>query len=364
MMCTIANAGHTVTTHSSFGWALRQLAWLPSSEGSLTKGCDLCNAASAEVTQLLQRHVLYLHANIKNADMLSWLGIRSQVTASSLLTALKQWSQQDSFNTNLLHMSQVYERLSREMASDAAIAAAACTAFTAHSLIWLPAKVSAAAAADMSHTSGLRDADDDWQQRQSSRGKDVVGRFYGIADKLSFRDHTHVIEDSPASPMRALIKYYNSDVLHQLFLQQLHHLPGSLDLSAAMPMPAVWGGQQSFAPVVQPIVPVYPSTADYCDLLASLAEQPEANTTCVAQAMQVMLHWAGLIGRSYMPLEDAEYLRAALGGRQLLPTMSTKWVAASEGLYVLDDEDVAAAFEEKPVHFLWLPESMQPSPSR
>ena len=354
-------AGQTKTTHSSFGWAVANLAWLPSSSGTLSKGSHLHNSASREVTQLLQGHVLYLHANIKAADMLTWLRVKSTVTATSLLSVLKDWSQKDSFTTSLLHMTSIYERLSWEMSSDAATASEVCAAFESSPMIWLPLKESSspAAAAGVDQLT----EEDEWQRRQSSRSKPVIGQFYGTADKLFVRDHTHVIESTSASAMRVLLKHYSTDTLHSFFLQQLHYTPSGYDESATLPRPSVWG-QSNFPPTFQPLVPVYPSTSDYCELLASLAAQPEASTARCEQALQVLLHWAALIGATRMPFEDVALLKAALYGRALLPTVKKVWVAAVEGVYILDDDELAGAFQEKAVHFLWLPEAMKPSATR
>lgn len=354
-------AGQTITTHSSFGRALVDLAWLPSSKGTLSKSCHLYSRASKDVCQLLQDHVLYLDANIKAADMMTFLGIRSTVTATSLLSVLREWSQQDSFTSSLLHMTSIYERLSQEMADDAVTACEVCAAFESHPMIWLPLKESSGAAS----ATGLdAHGQDEWELHQFSRSKEVQGKFYGISDKLFFRDVTCVLESTTASPMRALFKYYPSNPLHSFFLEQLQYQPSDNGYSAAMLHATPWGCQSPFAPGFQPIVPSYPSTADYCELLASLASQPTASTASCEQALQVLLHWAGLIERQYMLPEDAELLKAALYSRALLPTMGQKWAAVMEGVYILDDEELAAAFEEQSVHFLWLPESMKPSASR
>lgn len=351
-----------MTTHSSFGWALANLAWLPSSNGTLSKGPHLHNSASREVTQFLQGHVLYLHANIKAADMLTWLGVKSTVTATSLLSVLKDWSQQDSFTTSLLHMTSIYERLSWEMDSDAATASEVCAAFESSPMIWLPSKGSSSPAAAAGFDQSTEE--DEWQRRQSSRSKPVIGQFYGTANKLFVRDHTHVIESTSASAMRVLLKHYSTDTLHSFFLQQLHYTPSGYNQSATLPRPPVWGHQPDFPPTFQPLVPVYPSTSDYCELLASLAAQPEASTASCEQALQVLLHWAALIGAAHMPFEDVALLKAALYGRALLPTVKKIWVAAVEGVYILDDDELAGAFQEKAVHFLWLPEAIKPSATR
>lgn len=359
--------GQTTTTHSSFGWALANLAWLPASNGTLAKGGHLHSQASREVTQFLQDHVLYLHANIKVADMLSWLGIKSTVTAASLLSVMREWSQQEGFTTSLLHMTSIYERLSWEMASDAATSSMVCAVFESSAMIWLPTKDASSAAATVAIT-GLGPSsteEDEWQRRHSTRSRLVVGRFYGTADKLFVRDHTHVIESTNTSPMRVLLKYYSTDALHSFFLQQLHHTHSGYGPAPAMLGATAWGSQHQFAaPGFQPIVPLYPSTADYCELLACLAAQQDSVAASFEQALQVLLHWSGLIGAARMPSGEVELVRSALYSRALLPTVKGGWVSASEGVYILDDTELAAAFQDEAVHFLWLPEAMKPSDTR
>ena len=253
-------------------------------------------------------------------------------------------------------VAQVYEHLAWQMQSDPDAAAAICTAFQSTGLIWLPEKAAsqAAAAGDTA-----AHADDD---RQNSRKKTTAGKFYSTADKVFFKDHTRVIEDTSTTPMRVLVKHYFTDDLHSFFLEQLHytstaHAPQSSFTNA-------WGGQQSHASAFQPIVPMYPSTADYCELLASLANAPKADDNRQSQAVTVLLHWSGLIARGVMPYPDVQFVQTALHSRSLLPTTDKKWVTASDGLYVMDNAELAKAFKEKPVHFLWLPESMQPSAVR
>ena len=83
------------------------LAWLPSSSGSPSKGSSLFYRANRELYQVLQDHVPYLHATIKAPDMLACLGVRSEVTAPMLLEVLTSWAQQPGFATSLQHMTQV-----------------------------------------------------------------------------------------------------------------------------------------------------------------------------------------------------------------------------------------------------------------
>ena len=249
--------------------------------------------------------MLYLHANIKAADMLSWLGIKSSVTAVSLLSVMREWSQQESFTTSLQHMTAIYDRLSWEMASEPATARMVCAAFELHPMIWLPEKECSIAAAEATTGLGPHTEEDEWQRRHSSRSRPVVGRFYGTADKLFVRDHTHVIESTNATSMRVLLKYYSSDTLHSFFLQQLHYTPSGGDPTPARPA-TPWGAQHQLAATgFQPIVPLYPSTADYCDLLASFAaQQNDSSSAGFEQALQLLRHWSGLIGTARMPSEE------------------------------------------------------------
>ena len=277
-------------------------------------------------------------------------------------------------------MSQVYEHLAWQMQSDPDAAHTICTAFQSQALIWLPDK----ACDNTTAPNILANADDD---RQSNRKKVLPGTFYGTADKVFFKDHTRVIEESSATPARVLVKYYFTDDLHSFFLEQLRYIGPVGGAGSGVPG-GTWGGQQTHAVGFQPIVPVYPTTADYCDLLACLALHTGTDThsTSLAlhttvdthgpkqasdtdnknkqQAVTVLLHWSGLIANGIMPYPDVEFLQQALHTRALLPTTDREWLTASDGLYILDDADLAKAFKDKPVHFLWLPENMQPSTNR
>lgn len=353
---------------SSFAWALRSLPWLPSSNGTALKGGDLFLRSSREVMQVLHDHVPYLDASIKNTSMLSCLGIQDSVTVPLVLRLLQSWSQSQAFATSLQHMTHVYEYLSWQMASDPTAAVEICAAFSANSFVWLPAKL-------ITHSTQEADAllsvDSHLVLEPPKRSQVIPGQFYTARDKLFMRDHTHIIEETAASPMRVLLKYYHSDELHTFFLHQL-----VTTQAAAAPALApgnfttfgftssAWGQQTAAFGQPSPLVSLYPSTEDYMQLLNELAALPEPDDHTFGQAIAVLLHWSKLMGSGQMPRQDVQYIQQALYKQAVLPSEKGKWVSLADGVVIRDDEEVGKAFENQPVHFLWLLPSSEPTANR
>lgn len=357
--------------HSSFAWALRTLSWLPSSKGIALKGCDLFQKNSREVMQLLHDHVPYMEAAIKSTSMCTCLGIQTSVTVPMLLTFLQSWSRSHDFTTSIQHMTHVYEYLHWQVVADPAAAAEVRAAFTASKLIWLPAKQSSISPqqADSAVSPGA-----DSHPEPPRRSQVLQGQFYGAGDSLFMKDHTHVIEETGATSMRVLVKFYSDD-LHAFFLEQLVQSSGySHAVSAVASTPSSmtppqflspdWAPHAVSLPGHKPLVSVYPSTADYVQLLTDLAAQPQPNDHIFGQAMAVLLHWSRLIGNAHMPGQDVEYIQQSLYRLAVLPTLKGRWVSLADGVVVRDDEQLGQAFDAQPVHLLWLSKDADPQSSR
>ncbi|DBA78596.1 TPA: hypothetical protein ACH3X1_008526 [Trebouxia sp. C0004] len=364
-------SGRSITFHSSFAWALRTLPWLPSSKGTSLKGCELFQKNSREVMQLLHDHVPYTEAAIKSTSMSTCLGIQNHVTVPMLLTFLQSWSLSHGFTTSIQHMTHVYEYLHWQMVADPAAAAEVRAAFTTSKLIWLPAKQTSISA-QQADSSVSPDADS--HSEPPRRSQILQGRFYGPADSLFMKDHTHIIEETDATCMRVLVKFYSDD-LHAFFLEQLVQSSGYAHaFSAVAPTPSSmtppqnlgpdWASHAIPLPRHKPLVSVYPSTADYVQLLTDLAAQPEPNDHIFGQAMAVLLHWSRLIGAAQMPGQDVEYIQQSLYRLAILPTLKGLWVSLADGVVVRDDEALGKAFDAQPVHFLWLSKEADPQHSR
>lgn len=363
-----ACAGRSITVHSSFAWALRTLPWLPSSNGTALKGCDLFQRSSREVVQLLHDHVPYVEAAIKSPSMCTFLGIQNSVTVFILLSLLRSWSQSHGFATSVQHMTHVYEYLHWQMVADPAAAAEVCAAFTTNKLIWLPVKQKSTS------TQQADSVSPDVDPVPPRRSQVLQGQFYGAADSLFMKDHTHIIEDTTATSMRVLVKFYSDD-LHAFFLEQLVQSSGySHPATAIAPTPtcltppvflgSAWAPHAAPFPGPKPLVSVYPSTADYIQLLTDLAAQPEPNDHMFGQAIAVLLHWSRLMGSAQMPLQDVEYIQQSLQRQAVLPTVKNHWVSLADGVVIWDDEALGKAFDAHPVHFLWLSKESDPEPTR
>ena len=312
-----------------------------------------------EVAQLLHNHVPYVEAAIKSPGMCASLGIQNNITVPMLLTLLNG-SQSPGFATSIQHMTHVYEYLHWQMMADPAAAAEVYAAFTASKLIWLPAK----------HYSGTTQQADsvsldaDSLPEPPTRNATLQGQLYGAADSLFMKDHTHIIEETDATSMRVLVKFYSND-LHAFFLEQLVQSSGyshSAIPSASTPhggtppgyLGTTWAPHAAPFHGPKPLVSVYPSTADYVQLLTDLAAQPQPNDHIFGQAIAVLLHWSRLMGTAQMPVQDVEYIQQSLHRHALLPSIRGRWVSVADGVIIRDDEPLGKAFEAQPVHFLWL----------
>lgn len=257
-------------------------------------------------------------------------------------------------------MTHVYEYLHWQMLADPVAAAEVCAAFTTSKLIWLPAKQNSINA-QQADSSVSPDADSGPEPPR--RSQILQGRFYGAADSLFMKDHTHIIEETDATCMRVLVKFYSAD-LHAFFLEQLvqssgypHAVTAIGSTPSSMTPPQFLGpdwAAHAVLPGHKPLVGVYPSTADYVQLLADLAAQPEPNDHIFGQAIAVLLHWSRLIGSAHMPRQDVEYMQQSLYRLAILPTLKGRWVSLADGVVVQDDEALGKAFDAQPVHFLWL----------
>ena len=365
-----ACTGRSITLHSSFAWALRTLPWLPSSKGIALKGCDLFQKNSREVMQLLHDHVPCMEAAIKSTSMCTFLGIQNSVTVPMLLTFLQSWSQSHGFATSIQHMTHVYEYLHWQMVADPVAAAEICAAFTTSKLIWLPAKQNSISA-QQADSSVSPDADSGPEPPR--RSQILQGQFYGAADSLFMKDHTHIIEETDATCMRVLVKFYSND-LHAFFLERLvqssghpHAVTTIASTPGSMTPPQFLGpdwAAHAVLPGHKPLVSVYPSTADYVQLLTDLAAQPEPNDHIFGQAIAVLLHWSRLLGSAHMPRQDVEYMQQSLYRLAILPSLKGQWVSLADGVVVRDDEALGKAFDAQPVHFLWLSKDSDPESSR
>ncbi len=264
-------------------------------------------------------------------------------------------------------MTHVYEYLHWQMVADPAAAAEVRAAFIASKLIWLPAKQNSISA-QQADSVVLPDADS--HPEPPRRSQVLQGQFYGAADSLFMKDHTHVIEETDATSMRVLVKFYSDD-LHAFFLEQLvqssgypHAVSAVASTPSSITPPHFLGPDWAPLPGHKPLVSVYPSTADYIQLLTDLAAQPEPNDHIFGQAMAVLLHWSRLITTAHMPGQDVEYIQQSLYRLSLLPTLKGRWVSLADGVVIRDDEELGKAFDAQPVHFLWLSKDADPQNSR
>lgn len=259
-----------------------------------------------------------------NSELLQRLGVRSTVSLDAGIEAVKGWSRQADFETSLQHMTRVYEFLYWKVDSGTpADAAAVCSAFSDHELIWLPAKQQAAL---------------------------NTGSFYGPRDSLFYEDYTGIMESTEASPMRCVQSYYASDRLRDFFCQQL--------LCTDTGVGQHRQGSESEQQGPKLLVPTHATTADYISLLKCLATQ--CSDEAFSQAGQLLVYWSACfqVGQ----LSEAHLIQQEMRRHCLLPARQpgsqaegNSWLTLSDGVYLMDDEASAAHFADKPVYFLALP---------
>lgn len=295
---------------------------------------------------LLGDHAPYLDADVKaDSPLLHHLGVQSTVSVPAALHALQQWSRQPGFETDLRHMTRVYEFLSWKMTTgSAADAAAVCRAFSDNKLIWLPGKEQQPASNPLAPvTAGLQLA----PHAFSATSALSPGKFYGAGEALCYWDPAGVIEGADSSAMRSLYSHYPSERLCSFFCQQLlHYDSGS---GCYRQGSGLYPAQQG----PELIVSACATTADYLGLLKCLATQ-EGSDLAFQQAGQLLAYWSACFNSNQ--LQDAHLIPQEMKQHCLLPAVDDEWVALCEAVYLMDDEASAQHFEDEPMSFLAFPQ--------
>ena len=321
---------------SSFSQALTSLAWLPSTSGAPEQGRRLFQQGVPEVHNILGSHAPYLDSSVRaDSGLLVHLGVQSSVTVVAVLEALKQWSGQAGFETNLQHMTHVYDFLSRQMGSSEAASVAVRSAFSDNKLIWLPSKQQLASAgkADTGPPSQV------WSVSNSQHGK-----FYGARDSLFYLDPPSIMEATDSCDMRCMSTYFASGALQDFFRRQLV----CNDTASSSYRHGYGSDTEQQGPKL--IVTPHASTADYISLLKNLAAQ-QHSAAAFQQARQLLGFWSAC---DHQP-QDVRLIQQEMTKHCLLPAMGDVWVPRSDSVYLMDDEASLVHFKDQLVSFLELP---------
>lgn len=74
----------------------------------------------------------------------------------------------------------------------------------------------------------------------------------------------------------------------------------------------------------------------------------------VEKGVRIVANWAKAIERGQMQASLLAQLKVILTENKMLPTSENAWVSLTDGVYVIDDADLAQHFRGLPnVHFLW-----------
>lgn len=255
-----------------------------------------------------------------SSELLQHLDVKTTVTVAAVIQALKAWSIQAVFETNLQHMSCVYEFLSKMMDRNSGIDAHTVrSAFMDDDLIWLPLK----------QEGHLNPSQPETAEQPANCSHTSTGMFYGLKDSLSYHDPEQLIEGADTSAMRSLHASYPSRMLQKFFCQQLQPQPSAQHATQHAP---------------QLLVKDTPTTEDYIALLKSVATQQ--HPTAFEQAHQLLLHWSVCFNSGQ--LQDVYLIQQEVKKLPLLPVEvagANRWACSQEAIYLNDDPGAAMHFQ-------------------
>lgn len=296
------------------------------------------------VGRLLEDHVKYSAADLKNSRFVKTLQIHESVTVDGMISEMKKWSTASSvtnkesptkeFTTSLAHMSEVYSFLYDKMVQNEEQRKKVCDAFLKNALVFVP----------------FRSASTSCIKPQLKHK--LSGSFHVLKD-VCWRDPTEVA-------LKLLRDHGKVTTKH--LLEGFYH-----SLSKA-------SGQQSLATffVDQLKVDETPNVDEYLEMASTVAELAGLPSPL---PLNDMLKVFAILGRKCIarghrdsvPIESEVDVNMASFIRQSLDTSlkcifpsSGKWVSLSDKPLLLDNKSLGKIFQkESGVHFIDLGDFFQ-----
>ena len=341
--------GHVLTeTRSSFYLNLVSRPWM----AARTEGIDLflprdLFMQSPLVYQLLEDHVNYIAADLKNSAFISTLRIRESVGVDGMINEMKQWSaacgvtvdgsQPRDFTTSVAHMIRVYSFLCEKMVQNGEDRRKVNDAFHKNALIFVPHRYP------------------DSSINQDQRMRKSPGSFL-LKKDVCWRDPTDVAlklfkEHGEVTTRRLLERFYSIPESQQqslvpFFIDQLH-VDKTPKVDEYIEMASTVAKVASF--------PTPSSLNDMLTIFATLGRK------CVVRGHNDSMRVEGQIDDNM-----AAFLKQSLEKEQkcIFPSFD-KWVALSDKPLLPDDRTLVKIFQkEKSVHFLDFGNFFQPQKHR
>ena len=341
--------GHVLTeTRSSFYLNLVSRPWM----AARTAGIDLflprdLFMQSPFIYRLLEDHVKYIAADLKNNAFISTLRIRESVGVDGMINEMKQWSaacgetvdgsQPRDFITSVAHMIAVYTFLSEKMAQNGEERRKVDDAFHKNALIFVPRLYP------------------DSSINQDQRMRKSPGSFL-LKKDVCWRDPTDVAlklfkEHGEVTTRRLLERFYSVPESQQqslvlFFIDQLH-VDETPKVDEYIEMASTVAKVASF--------PTPSSLNDMLKIFATLGRK------CVVRGRNDSMRVEGQIDDNM-----AAFLKQSLEREQkcIFPSFD-KWVALSDKPLLPDDKTLVKIFQkEKSVHFLDFGNFFQPQKHR
>ena len=286
------------------------------------------------VYRLLEDHVKYISADLKNIAFISALRIRESVNVDGMISEMKQWSaacaeamdgsQPHEFTTSVAHMSRVYSFLLEKMSQNEEDRRKINDAFHKNALIFVPHR----------HA--------DFSSGQLQLERKTPGSFL-LKKDVCWRDPTDVavrlfVEHGKETTRRLLERYYSSPKNHQslaaFFIDQMH-VDETPNVHEYIEMASTVAEVAGF--------PTPPSLSDMLKIFATLGNN------CVARG-----HNDNMRFEKQLDENKAAFLKQSLEREKkcIFPS-SGKWVALTDKPLLPDDKLLLKIFQkEKSVHFL------------
>ena len=310
---------------SSFHRALKELAWLPAvsypsgqpyNQNQLYRGRDLFDS-SKSIQKLLDCHIPYIAAGLKNPKLLEMLQIRCHVSAQEVIGFLQEWSKMSTnpateFRASIAHMTEVYIFLHRQMYQEAMGNESIKDELTSgeHGLLFVP----------------------ETHDIKASLDQHVKGKFYSVHDVCwmdlsgvlyAHQKHNH---DLPSDLPKILSLHYVRDDDQQKFQ----------DLKLAL---------KQFGVREMPKAAAYLSTLEFISSLAAIPEKHHVNDFA-----SIALHLSQVCMKGDV---TPQYLQQQLRGKKVFPSHRDQWVSSDVCLLENDNMQLASFFGEcNDVHFL------------
>ena len=331
-------------TRSSFYLNLVLKQWMSASDGQtihIPRDLFIWNEA---VGRLLEDHVKYTAAHLKNSRFVKTLQIHESITLDGMISEMKKWSTASSgtnkeaptkeFTTSLAHMREVYSFLYDKMVQNEEQRKKVCDAFLKNALVFVP----------------FRSASTSCIKPQPKH--QLSGLFHVLKD-VYWRDPTEVALKLLRDHGKVTTRHVLEGVYHSL-------------LKAS--------SQQSLATffVDQLKVDETPNVDEYLEMASAVAELAGFPTP---SSVNDMLKVFAILGRKCIARDHkdsirientvdvnmASFIRQSLDAsfKCIFPS-SGKWVSLSDKPLLLDNKSLFKIFQkEKGVHFIDLDDLFQ-----